>query len=103
MEDGITNIRYLLVDMTHAGYNGLISKFTALHIAKEAGNTLTVKPNTANTQAIVKVVAQPGWIQSEDAYLTAQQSSGLIIAIHPYLELNQVHAYQNSSEWPQEV
>lgn len=98
---GISNIRYLLVNMAHGGYNGLITKFTALHEAKEAGNTLTVLPNINNTLAIVKVVAQPGWVQSEDAYLKAQQLSGLIVNIHPYTELNQVHAYLASAEWPQ--
>lgn len=99
--EGILNVRYLLVNVTHGGYAGLINKFTALHAAKEDGNMLTVRPNIANTLAIVKVVAQPGWVQSEGAYLLAQRASGLIVEIHPFTALNKVLAYLSSSEWPQ--
>ena len=101
MIDGTLNIRYLLVDMTNPGYGDLIAKFTALHEIKEVGNTLTVRPNIENTQSIVKVVAQLGWAQSEDAYLKAEQATGLVIYIYHYSELNQVRKYLRSPEWPQ--
>ena len=101
MIDGKTNIRYLLLNMTHPSYNGMITSFTNMHTAKEAGNTLTVLPNIANTQAVVKVVAHVGWIQEEDGRLEAGLINGSIIAVHPYEELNQVHAYLASNEWPQ--
>ena len=96
MRDGIENIRYLLLDMTHPSYTGLINRFTQLHANKEAGNTLTVLPNVANTQAVVKVVAHVGWIQEENLNVPA------ILEIHPYEEINIIHDYLRSTDWPEE-
>ena len=103
MIDGKSNIRYLLLDMLKPSYNGIITAFTALHVAKEAGNKLTVIPNIANTRAIVKVVAHVGWIQEENDRMNTAIGNGLILEVHPYEELDQVHAYLASNEWPQEV
>lgn len=95
--DGKPNIRYLLLDMNHPSYTGLINRFTQLHENKEPGNKLTVLPNVFDTRAIVKVVAHVGWIQEENLNLPA------ILEIHPYEEINVIHDYLRSTDWPQEV
>jgi len=99
VRDGRSNIRYILMDMTHPAYFGAIKKFTAMHVAKEAGNKLTVLPNLAGTQAIVKVVAQVGWAQNEHGYLRGGKASGLIIKVMSYSDLLEVHDYLRSPEW----
>ena len=109
MEDGIGNIRYLLVDMTHGGYNGLINAFKALHRAKNAaqgnedsGHELTVRPNLANTQAIVKVVGGETWMDDENSRLTGGLASNLILNIWGFEDLPSVKALLGSTEWAEE-
>lgn len=102
MKDGNENKRYLLVDATHPAYNGLVESFRALHTAKEAGNTLPIRPNTAGTEAIVKVVAHVGWVEEEAGRINAGLVSGVILAVYTYDELPEVTALLGSAAWPQE-
>ena len=100
--DGKTNIRYFVMNMEHDDYDAMIEHYTLLHTNKEAGNRLTVIPNIANTQAIVKVVAHADWIAEQQSNMAEDEESGLCINSYTYDQLNQVHDLLRSSDWPQE-
>ena len=90
MKDGKENIRYILLDATHAKYDALITKFTKLHTDKESGNKLTVIMRNDNKRALVKVVGHVGWIQDLKARMDADRLSGLILKVRNYNALPQV-------------
>jgi len=101
MEDGIENIRYILMNMMHPNYDVAIEEFTKLHTDKQAGNKLTVLPNIANTRSVVKVVAHVGWIEENRTRLQNAINSGLIIRQRDYTALPEVLALLASPDWPQ--
>ncbi len=108
--DGKTNIRYILADMTHVDYGDMITAFITIHIDKnldqnpdkvtDEDTVLTILPNTAETQAIVKVVGHVGWLNDEDTRMTDGLSSGLFLNIYTYDDLPSVHAIISSRDWP---
>jgi hypothetical protein len=107
--DGKSNRRYLVMNMTHDSYAAKIAHYTKLHTDKQAGNKLTVLPNIAGTQSIVKVVARPGWVD-DDLFDELQvlpltkgvdEASRLYINVYTYDDLAEVHALLASSDWPQ--
>jgi len=99
--DGKTNIRYLLLSMDEPTYTGLVNRFKNIHTQKEAGNTLTVRPNIAGTQAIVKVVGHVGWLDDEAGTMANGQASGAIAEIYTYDDLPTVRSLLGSDAWPQ--
>lgn len=102
IKDGKDNTRYLLLDMKHTDYATIITRLLKLHTNKEAGNKLTVLPNTARTRAIVKVVAHVGWLEDEKTRLDTAKADGLIINSYIYKELSNIYTLLASKEWPQE-
>lgn len=101
MKDGKANIRYILMDMTHRSYAGTIEVFTKMHTNKQAGNILTVIPNSANIKSLVKVVGHVGWLEDEAGRLTDGLASGLMVSVYDYDSLGQVQIMLASSAWPQ--
>ena len=95
------DIRYLLFNMQHEEYDAAIAYFLDLHLQKDPNNTLTVRPNVANTQAIVKVVAHEGWTEEEAPKVPTYTNNGLLLAVYRYEDLPTVRALLASSEWPQ--
>lgn len=87
----------------HIDYADTITAFRTIHTNKESGNTLTVLPNNANTQAIVKVVGHIGWLEDESKRLTDGLASGLMVNIYDYDNLDSVHVLLASAVWPQEA
>ena len=101
MEDGRDNIRYLLLSMDEPTYTGLVQRFKNIHTQKEAGNTLTVLPNIAGTQSIVKVCGHVGWLDDEAGTMADGRASGAIAEIYTYDDLPTVQGLLGSADWPQ--
>lgn len=52
---------YLHVDTTHGSFNAMKSDAAAKHQANAPGTVLSITPNVAGTEAIVKVRGGKGW------------------------------------------
>lgn len=102
IKDGKDNIRYLVVDMHALNYAPLVSWYTLLHTRKESGNKLTVIPNIAKTEAIVKIVAHVGWLEEEAETLSLGIDIGLITHIYTYSQLNHIYDLLRSVAWPED-
>ncbi len=127
IRDGKANIRYLVMDMTHGDYKDTVDAFRSIHAMKaiaelikaasdseqdpfEMGTlpdvltvVLTILPNNANTQAIVKVVGHVGWLEDKATMMSNGLTSGLMLNVYDYDDLPNIHALLASSDWPQEV
>ena len=52
---------YLHVDMTHGSFSSMKLDATAKHRANAPGTALSVTPNVAGTEALIKVRGGKGW------------------------------------------
>jgi len=99
MKKGREHKRYIIMNMAHADYNKTITAFRTIHANMEAENELTVLPNNANTQALVKVAGHVGWLDDEAIRLADGLTSGLMLNIYDYDNIDSVHALLSSEEW----
>ena len=113
MPDDKTNVRYFLMDMTHADYDNAVRLFRGIHVTRslteepdkeiDHDKILTVRPNSANTQAIVKLV-DVRWQDSQAARIIEKGlTSGLFLNVYTYGDLPIVHSLLASSAWPHDT
>jgi hypothetical protein len=52
------------VDTTHAAYNGFVNGITVKFAQSRPDNNLSINNNVADTEALIKLVAEVGWIDT---------------------------------------
>jgi len=80
MKDGISNIRYILIDKTHPTYSSLITRFRKVQTDKQAKNTLTIRECINPKHSLVKVCGGVDWLEREEATLQEKSLTSDIIS-----------------------